>query len=320
MEQANHSFISHVKFHHFSQFEQLEIEFARHINIISGETSVGKTHLMKALYSIGKTLYDYETVKHSNKRLENKLEEKFKGVFHSDDIVQLITHGEKKASCEVNWTNGKVLHCQFSDDSISIVQYNEEKDRPKFVYLPVKEIISATTAFSHLYEQFKLPFEETYRDLSKMLSHDSKQSFVEYGKQVLSLLEEALNGKTVCENDCFYLMTHSGEKIDMGLVAEGYRKLATFMRLVENGTITENSIIFWDEPEANMNPKMVPLIKNLLVAFAKMGAQIFITTHSYFLIQELSLFSEYENDETLDLLFITLYRDEKTDAICYEAK
>ena len=43
----------------------------------------------------------------------------------------------------------------------------------------------------------------------------------------------------------------------MGLVSEGYRKLATIMYLILSGSLSKNAILFWDEPETNMNPKMI---------------------------------------------------------------
>jgi len=323
LETNNLPFIHRAKFEQFSQFDNLDIEFARHINIISGETSVGKTHVMKALYSIGKTLNELEAEKKAVELLPTLLADKFNGVFHSNQLLQLIMHGKTFANCELQWTNNKSLSCQFSiesNDSITIEGYEYESERPNFIYLPVKEIISATTSFSSLYKQFSLPFEETYFDLSKLLSKDTKDRFIEYGKKLLKMLEDMLQGKTICEDETFYLLTNTGEKIEMGLVAEGYRKIATLMRLIENGSITANSIIFWDEPEANMNPKMVPFMKDLLISLAKMGAQIFMTTHSYFVLQELSLFCEYENKDELDIRFITLYRNEETGMICHEAK
>lgn len=324
MDGTNLAFIHRAKFHQFSQFNDLEIEFARHINIISGETSVGKTHLMKALYSIGKTLNEWESAEENpNEQLVDQLAKKLTGVFHSTRLSQLVMHGKTEASCVIEWTNENVLRCQFSnnsDENFIIERYERDANRPNFIYLPVKEIISATTAFSSLYKQVSLPFEETYFDLSTLLSKETKDSFIEVGKQLLVMLEEILQGKTICEDETFYLLMNTGERMDMGLVAEGYRKLATLMRLIENGSITGNSVIFWDEPEANMNPKMVPFMKDLLILLAKTGAQIFMTTHSYFFLQELSLFSEYENKGELDIRFITLYRDEETGMICHEAK
>ena len=58
----------------------------------------------------------------------------------------------------------------------------------------------------------------------------------------------------------------------MGLVSEGYRKLATILYLISSGSLNKNSILFWDEPETNMNPKMAKSIVEAIVELAKNGS------------------------------------------------
>lgn len=94
-------------------------------------------------------------------------------------------------------------------------------------------------------------------------------------------LEQIIAGKVTLENQKFYLKTQGVVgNIEMGLLAECYRKISTLLQLISNESLSENTILFWDEPEANINPRMIPALKDMLVALAKMGVQIFITTHS----------------------------------------
>ena len=58
------------------------------------------------------------------------------------------------------------------------------------------------------------------------------------------------------ENGRFYFDLAEGY-LDVQLVADGYRKIATLYYLLRNGSLTKDSILFWDEPEANLNPKLV---------------------------------------------------------------
>ena len=41
--------------------------------------------------------------------------------------------------------------------------------------------------------------------------------------------------------------------------------------------------MFWDEPEANINPKYIPVLAELLIMLETEGVQIFVSTHDYFL-------------------------------------
>ena len=41
------------------------------------------------------------------------------------------------------------------------------------------------------------------------------------------------------------------------------------------------SILLWDEPEANLNPELYPLVAEILLTLQQNGVQIFLATHSY---------------------------------------
>src|SRR5690606_15735700 len=77
------------------------------------------------------------------------------------------------------------------------------------------------------------------------------------------------------------------------LLSEGQRKIASLVRLIVNGSLTRNDVLFWDEPEANLNPKLVTRVAEALRAMATAGVQIFISSHDYLLTQELSLAVEH---------------------------
>ena len=86
----------------------------------------------------------------------------------------------------------------------------------------------------------------------------------------------------------FYLTTEIG-KIEIYLVAEGLRKLAMLARLVATGALLENGYLFWDEPEANLNPAIIKQIAATIVQIAESGIQVFIATHSLFLLREIHI-------------------------------
>lgn len=66
------------------------------------------------------------------------------------------------------------------------------------------------------------------------------------------------------------------------MVAEGLRKIALLWQLIKNGTLERGSVLFWDEPEANINPKYIPVLAELLIMLEREGVQIFVSTHDYF--------------------------------------
>ena len=94
-------------------------------------------------------------------------------------------------------------------------------------------------------------------------------------------MQQITNGKVTVENEKFYLKPSNQARIEFQLVAEGMRKIALLWQLIKNGTLEQGSILFWDEPEANINPVHFAIIVDMLLELQKNGVQIFISTHHY---------------------------------------
>ena len=89
----------------------------------------------------------------------------------------------------------------------------------------------------------------------------------------------------------FYLSIVGEGNLEMPLIAEGLRKLAMLARLISTGTLLEQGYLFWDEPETNLNPKLIKLIAKVLLHLCQNGIQIFMATHSLFLLREIEILS-----------------------------
>ena len=94
------------------------------------------------------------------------------------------------------------------------------------------------------------------------------------------------------------------------MVAEGFRKLGVLHRLLDNSTLVPkvSGPLFWDEPESNMNPKLMKLIVEVFIELAKREQQIILTTHDYVLLKWFDLLS----DETVHIKYHVLSRDKDT--------
>ena len=78
----------------------------------------------------------------------------------------------------------------------------------------------------------------------------------------------------------------------MPLVAEGLRKFGMLARLIATGIILDNGYLFWDEPEANLNPRMVAKLAETIISLPNLhGVQVFIATHSLFLMRSFEMIS-----------------------------
>jgi len=77
--------------------------------------------------------------------------------------------------------------------------------------------------------------------------------------------------------------------------------------------------LFWDEPEANLNPLLIKQVAQSIVNLSKSGIQVFIATHSLFLLRELEILmsdlSPDKQDHQLDARFFGLHLHSKGDYV-----
>ncbi|MCK7575643.1 MAG: ATP-binding protein [Chromatiales bacterium] len=99
------------------------------------------------------------------------------------------------------------------------------------------------------------------------------------------------------------------ERYNMHQTAEGIKKIGILHRLMRNRRLTPTGgcLLFVDEPETNLHPKAVVRFAEMLFEYARSGIQVYLTTHSYFLLKRLEqLAREAQTDDTL----LDLRRDE----------
>jgi ABC-type multidrug transport system ATPase subunit len=97
----------------------------------------------------------------------------------------------------------------------------------------------------------------------------------------LEKISKIIGGEVLYENDTFYVVKSSGQKIAYPYEAEGFRKFGLLWKLIRNGLLESGSILFWDEPECNINPEHLPVLVDILLTMQRNGVQIFIATHNY---------------------------------------
>ena len=151
-------------------------------------------------------------------------------------------------------------------------------------------------------------FDDTYLDVinaAKIMISPGKDAAIK--KILLKQIEAIIDGRILFDKkqDEFYL-THGNTKIEFNLVAEGIRKIALLWQLVKNGVLVSGSVLFWDEPEANINSIHIPIIAEILLNLQQNGVQIFISTHDYFLNKYL----EVKRQTSDKVMFHSFFYDE----------
>ncbi|MBR6471927.1 MAG: AAA family ATPase [Victivallales bacterium] len=163
---------------------------------------------------------------------------------------------------------------------------------PKCVFFPCRELLSIFPHYLALRQEFILPYDSTYDDTIGKLGMPQRNGLSVMLKSIIASLENSINGKIILKNERFY---YHGKDMPAGLnweidmIAEGWRKIGMLLQLILDGSLREGAVLLWDEPEANLNPQLIQLIAIIIVELSKLDIQIFITTHSLFLLNELEI-------------------------------
>ncbi len=293
----------HLK--NFTVFSDATFDFGKHLNVIVGENGSGKSHVLKAAYvAIAVSAQRAAAAPNDSPTktyLETAIADKLRNTFRPDELGRLARRRWGPSPCEMTYTfdqSALDLSLRFSATAKSKVVITKLPttwlDKVP-VFLPTRELLTIYPGFVSLYQNSQTQFDETWYDtcllLGNLLARGPREQTI---KKLLAPLEVALGG--VVELDQagrFYLNLKSG-RLEMHLVAEGLRKLAMIARLIATGSLLDKGYLFWDEPEANLNPKIVKAVARTILQVAQSGIQVFIATHSLFLLRELYILQNQE--------------------------
>ena len=184
------------------------------------------------------------------------------------------------------------------------------------VFIPAKEILSNAWNLDAAVKMGNVEFDDTYLDIIAAAKIDISRGVDSAArKKYLDILQKISSGKVTLYDDRFYLKPGTQAKLEFNLVAEGLRKIALLWKLIKNGTLEKGSVLFWDEPEANINPKYIPVLAELLIMLESEGVQIFVSTHDYFL----SKYIEVKRSKESKVQYISLYKDDEEKVQCETA-
>jgi AAA15 family ATPase/GTPase len=303
----------------FTVFSEAEFNFGAGLNVFLGVNGVGKTHVLKLLYSI-LNVSNSEANFNGNgsltkAHLQNDLARKLIGVFKPDGLGRLARRSQGRLRCDIqcNFTSSQ-NNIAFSFNTSSKTEVVVEKlpaagvDKVP-VYLPTRELLTIYPGFVSLYDNYHLPFEETWRDTCSLLGAPLVRGPREASiKQLLDPIEKAMNGSVLLTPEGKFYLTIDGDRTEMHLVAEGLRKLAMIARMIATGSLVDKGYLFWDEPEANENPVIIKEIARTILGLGQSGIQVFIATHSLFLVRELDILLHNEGYKKIDARFFNLAR------------
>ena len=260
--------ITKIKLDNFVVFKHVEVFPGRGINVFIGKNGVGKTQLLKAVYA--------------DVSVKNKEKVSFEDYFKRGRNNLILQYNKEAEDMVLELEN---------DGSIT-----------QAVFLPVKDMLTHAKGLLAMEDKYReFPFDMTLTESIRLANQWTLKETPRIAISILPKLEAIMDGTVEIKNDEFFIRKHDGTLVDFAVEAEGFKKVGLLWQLIMNENITENSVLLWDEPEANLNPEYIPVIVECLLELSRHGVQIFVSTHSY-------LFATYFN-----------VRQKKNDNVAYHS-
>ena len=304
--------LNRLELSNFTVFKNADIRFSKGLNVLIGENGTGKSHLLKLGYGMNKIARIAAQAAFDKDTMGVQLASALVNLFKPDALGRLATRQQGQSACEVcvTFRGGGTLRFAFSTKSSKRVEsqeFNITKAPVRALFIPPKEVLSIYPGFAQSISDRELAFDDTYHDLCRDLERRPLKGprFASIA-ELLTPLEAMLGGSISQEGEQFYLKSGKGI-LEVQLLAEGYRKIGQIAYLLKNGSLMHNGILFWDEPETNLNPKNIKNIATMLIALVRYGIQVVIATHSLFLMRELHI---QNTSDAVPALFTELFFNE----------
>lgn len=295
----------------FTVFAEAQFSFSKDLNIIVGGNGLGKTHMLDAAYCVlDVSAYgardsgsDLPTKSYLQTALANKLRDVYRPGevgrlvrLHAESNRSRVTCGFADPDCSLEFSFGTDSK---NEVSVDFVPKKWVQRAP--VYFPTFDLFDMYHNVASVNESPRSIFEAFWWDTIVLLgAPPAIDAHSRQSRELLQPLDELIGGEVKLDpSGHFYLETNMG-RFGMPMLAEGQRMLATIARLITNGILLDKGYLFWDEPETRLNPTWVKVVARTILNISRMGIQVFIATHSLFLLRELYILqqTEFRNIET----------------------
>mgnify|MGYP004517523909 CR=1 FL=1 len=329
--------IENISIKNFTVFEDININFSPKINIIIGENGTGKSQLLRLIFALCKgNKKNINSINYTNLMMAEDITNMLLDTFQPIDnkLWKLRRNKAKsKANIKGEFTFGKSIKFDFNINSQKVkISSNNCYERYSYspIFIPTKEILSflSTLANEKNNEQIiKLFFDGTYIDLyenllKEVIKNDKTDpKYASISRKII----EVIGGKFCFTDNKFYFepgkieekiilkgtrnrphnitgdffVSEKGCEISNNMIAEGFRKIGTLQHLLENGSLLPgvSGPLLWDEPESNMNPKLMKALVEILLELSRNGQQIILSTHDYVLLKWFDLLAVSKKED-----------------------
>lgn len=314
--------ITHLTLKNFVAFTDLAIDFSPGINIIIGENGTGKTQLLKAILALCGAEARTEDAGEQLARKLCRLYHPLSG--QVGELRRAGTRGESILTAAFASGQGITVRFSGTAKQAK-VSTGAGGNVAAAIFIPTKEVLSLVrglTAEQPDQATIDRIFDDGYLDLARQLIQegaddlDAKVQLDPRFASIVPRLANLIGGRYELHKGrfCFQAgeyvekrgQSSSAEKapqsfqdselqfvpaksrlVSSTMTAEGFRKIGVLQRLLGNGSLNPGTAgpLLWDEPESNLNPKLMKDLVLALLELARNGQQIILATHDYVLLK-----------------------------------
>lgn len=343
--------IKQLQLKNFTAFADLSIEFSPGINIVIGENGTGKTQLLKAIFALcgPETHGESASEQLARKlcRLYLPLIDQVGELRRAGDRTEAMLRASDALDRGItvkfagNATKVKVS----ADDRLDLAPavFIPTKE--------VLSLVRGLTSHRPHQPTIERIFDDAYLDLANRLRTEDDGSLQKKTQNnprffnIVPKLTNLIGGHYLLKDGgfCFQAGTyedHQGQSttdeelapqafkdsklrfvrraaplMSSSMTAEGFRKIGVLQRLLSNGSLNPGASgpLLWDEPESNLNPKLMKDLVQALLELARNGQQVILATHDYVLLKWFDLLMDKGKGD--QVRFHVLSRDPDTSQV-----
>jgi predicted ATPase len=248
--------------------EGISLDFCPGVNILIGGNGMGKTTILKDIYN------------------------------HNRPATK--TYGKR----DIQNPNALVVEIR----AASPVTLTGNYDFANAIFIPVAEMLQHSKGLLELNATYAMPFDQIQINILIKAGLPETRELTPNAQKVLERVSNVIDGEVLYEDGRYAVLKRSGKKVPYSREASGFQKFGLLWKLLRNGLLESGSTLFWDEPEASVNPELMSVLVDILLELQRGGVQIFIATHSGHLARYFDV-NQKANDQ---IRFHNLHKDGET--------
>lgn len=234
----------------------------------------------------------YEKVKSILERSNNEYER-----FIFDKAVRSVFRGQinnfktqKDGEIDI-WSEEKSIGVSYFDNKMKSFK-RSFFDKNSVFYLTTEHFMDTQSERSLMVSDLKRHLAKSEEDVRSNLSLEAYKKLESNYNSIQNIFLDILHGSISRTRFGAFMFHEDGmdTPIAMGNVASGMKTPLIIKKLIENGSLSEGSILLIDEPETNLHPEwQVKLAEILVLLYKEIGIKILINSHSPYFIRAIEV-------------------------------